>query len=99
MAQFTAKTTNSEKAIYILSIMSYSMNKLKSHLLFTCKNLRPSICHLFFSSSDENKKTELNRDVINNAQIQKPVGVNVDYKSKFDTHIETLCKIRGETFH
>ena len=99
MAQFTAKTTNSEKAIYILSIMSYSMNKLKSHLLFTCKNLRPSIFLLFLSSSDENKKAELNRDVINKAQVQKPVGVHVDYKSKFDTHLETLRKIRGETFH
>ena len=39
IAQFTAKTTNSEKAIYFLSIMSFSINKLKSHLLFTCKNL------------------------------------------------------------
>ena len=39
IAQFTAKTTNSEKAIYFLSIMSFSINKLKSHLLFTYKNL------------------------------------------------------------
>ena len=54
---------------------------------------------LFLSSSDENKKAELNRDVINKAQVQKPVGVHVDYKSKFDTHLETLRKIRGETFH
>ena len=38
IAQFTAKTTNSEKAIYFLSIMCCSINKLKSHLLFTCKN-------------------------------------------------------------
>ena len=38
IAQFKAKTTNSEKAIYFLSIMSCSIKKLKSHLLFTCKN-------------------------------------------------------------
>ena len=34
VAQFTAKATNSEKAIYFLSLISCSMNKLKSHLLF-----------------------------------------------------------------
>ena len=38
VAQFTAKTTNAEKAIYFLSIMSCSTNKLKSHRLFTCKS-------------------------------------------------------------
>ena len=37
IAQFTAKTTNSEKTIYFLSLMSYSINKLKSRMLFTCK--------------------------------------------------------------
>ena len=37
VAQFTAKTTNSEKAIYFLLLMSCSINKLKSHILFTCK--------------------------------------------------------------
>ena len=38
VAQFTAKTTNSEKAIYFLSLMPCSINKLKPHMLFTCKN-------------------------------------------------------------
>ena len=38
IAQFTAKTTNSEKAIYFLSLMSCSINKLKSQMFFTCKN-------------------------------------------------------------
>ena len=38
VAQFTAKMTNSEKAIYFLSFMSYSINKLKSHMFFTCKS-------------------------------------------------------------
>ena len=37
IAQFTAKTTNSEKAIYFLSLMSCSINKLKSQMFFTCK--------------------------------------------------------------
>ena len=38
VAQFTAKTRNPEKAIYFLSLISCSINKLKSRTLFTCKN-------------------------------------------------------------
>ena len=38
IAEFNAKTTNSEKAIYFLSLMSCSMDKLKSHMFFACKN-------------------------------------------------------------
>ena len=38
IAQFTAKTTDSEKAIYVLSLMFYWINKVKSHILFTRKN-------------------------------------------------------------
>ena len=37
--QFTAKATTSKKAIYFLPIMSCSINKLKSHILFTCENV------------------------------------------------------------
>ena len=56
-------------------------------------------CHLILSSNDENKKIELNGDVINNTQVQKLFGVHIDYKLKFDTHIETLCKKVGEIFN
>ena len=38
VAEFTAKTTNSELAIYFLLLMSCSINKHKFHILFTCKN-------------------------------------------------------------
>ena len=37
IAQFTAKITNSEKAVYFLSLMSCSINTLQSHMFFTCK--------------------------------------------------------------
>ena len=39
VAKFTAKTTNSEIAIYFLSLMFYSINKLKFHMLFTFTNV------------------------------------------------------------
>ena len=49
-------------------------------------------CHLILSSNDENKKIELNGEAINNTQVQKLLGVHIDYKLKFDTHIDTFCK-------
>ena len=36
------KTTNSEKAIYFLSLISCSIKKLKSHIFFICKNFMVS---------------------------------------------------------
>ena len=56
-------------------------------------------CHIILSSNDENKKIELNREVINNTQIQKVIDIHIDYKLKFDTHIETLCKKVGKKLH
>ena len=55
-------------------------------------------CHLILSSN-ENKKLEFNGEVINNTQIQKLLGLHIDYKLKFDTHIETLHKKVGEKLH
>ena len=31
--------------------------------------------------------------------MQKLVGVHIDYKLKFDTHIEVLCKNVGKKLH
>ena len=47
--------------------------------------------HLIIGSNDENKKIELNGEVINNTQVQNLLCVHDDYKLKFDTHIENLC--------
>ena len=43
-------------------------------------------------SNDESKKIENNGEVINKSQIQKLLGVHIDYELKFNTHIETLCE-------
>ena len=52
VAQFTVKTTNSEFAIYFLSLKSCSINKQKSHILFTCKTFTKT----FFFRFDVEKK-------------------------------------------
>ena len=49
-------------------------------------------CQFTLSSNDKNKKIELNREAINNTEVQNLFGVHIDYKLKFDTHIKTLCK-------
>ena len=47
--------------------------------------------HLILSSNDENKKIELNGEVINHTQVQKLLGVDIDYKLKFDLlHIRII---------
>ena len=43
-------------------------------------------------------KIELNVEAINNTQVQKLLGVHIDYKLKFDTHVESLCKKVGKNF-
>ena len=40
VAQVTATMTNSERANYFVSLKSCSINKLQSHMLFTCKNFK-----------------------------------------------------------
>ena len=50
----------------------------------------------YFSSNDESKKIENNGEIINKSQIQKLLGVHMDYELKFDTHIETLCEKVGK---
>ena len=40
VVQFIAKTTNSEKTIYFLSLMHCSTNKLKSQMSFKCENFK-----------------------------------------------------------
>ena len=56
-------------------------------------------CHLIRSSNDENNKIEFNGEAINNTQVQKLLGAHIDYKLKFDTHIETRCKKVGKNLH
>ena len=54
IAQFTAKTTNSEKVIYLLSLMTCSTNKLKHHKFFICKSF------MFFQFYVKKKKSPEN---------------------------------------
>ena len=56
-------------------------------------------CQLVLSSNDENKKMELNGEVINSMQMQNLLGVYINHKLKSNTHIETLRKKAGKKLH
>ena len=53
-------------------------------------------CQLILSSNDENKKMELNGEVVNSMQMQNLLGVHINHKLKSNTHIETLRKKGGK---
>ena len=65
--------------------------KLLEWLLNNHMKMNSDKWHLIIGSNDENKKIELNGEVINNTQVQNLLCVHDDYKLKFDTHIENLC--------
>ena len=56
-------------------------------------------CHLIHRSNDENKILELNGETNDKIQVQKLLGVHIDNKLKFGTHIESLCKMVGKKLH
>ena len=56
-------------------------------------------CHLILRSNDENKKIELNGETSNKIQVQKLLGVHIDNKLKFGTHIKCLCEKVGKKLH
>ena len=96
---FAAYTDNNtpyffDKNLEILLSSKLQICALKRFEWFSnnCTKMNSDKYHLILSSNDENKKIELNGEVINHTQIQKLLGVDIDYKLKFDTHIETLCK-------
>ena len=50
----------------------------------------------YLSANDGSKKIENNGEVMNKSQIQKLLGVHIDYELKFDAHIEALCEKVGK---
>ena len=73
VAQLTLKTTNSEKANYFLSLISCCINKLKSHILFTCKSFTKINVDTF---TYELTKTIRELFNIKNPETINPIAIN-----------------------
>ena len=99
VAQFTAKTTNSEKAIYFLSLISCSISKLKSHFLFTCK----SFTKILFSDLTWKKFFAPGncRGLAPPSPALSPISLWhwVFYQENFNENLSFKQNVRGAAYH
>ena len=50
-------------------------------------------CHLLLSSPDDSSLIQIENSTIKCSKVKKKLlGVHIDYKLKFDIHVETICK-------
>ena len=49
-------------------------------------------CHLLSSSSDGSAFIQIENSTIKCSKGKKLLGVHIDYKLKFESHAETICK-------
>ena len=49
-------------------------------------------CHLLLSSPDDSSLIQIENSTIKCSKVKKLLGVHIDYKLKFDIHVETICK-------
>ena len=48
-------------------------------------------CHLLLSSADDSPLIQIENSTIKCSKVKKLLGVHIDYKLKFDIHVETIC--------
>ena len=48
-------------------------------------------CHLLLSSPDDSTLIQIENSTRKCSKVKKLLGVHVDYKLKFDIHVETIC--------
>ena len=49
-------------------------------------------CHLILSSSEEDAAIQIEESRIKCSKVKKLLGIHIDYKLKFDTRVDTICK-------
>ena len=49
-------------------------------------------CHLILSSPEDDIAFQIENSTTKCSKVKKLLGVHIDYKLKFDTHVETICK-------
>ena len=49
-------------------------------------------CHLILSSSEEDAAIQIEQSRIKCLKVKKPIGIHIDYKLEFNTHVDTICK-------
>ena len=49
-------------------------------------------CHLLLSSPNDSAVIQIENSTIKCSKVKKLLGVHTDYKLKFDSHVETICR-------
>ena len=49
-------------------------------------------CYLLLSFPDESAVIQIENSTIKFSKVKSLLGVHNDYKLKFDSHVETICK-------
>ena len=49
-------------------------------------------CHLILSSPEDDIAFQIENSTTKCSKVKKLLGVHIDYKLKFDTHVEAICK-------
>ena len=49
-------------------------------------------CHRILSSYEEDAAIQIEESRIKCSKLKKLLGIHIDYKLKFDTHVDTICK-------
>ena len=49
-------------------------------------------CHLLLSFPDYTAVIQIETSTITCSKVKKTIGVHIDYKLEFDSHVETICK-------
>ena len=49
-------------------------------------------CQLILSSTEEDEAIQIEKSTIKCWRVKKLLAININYKLKFDTHVETICK-------
>ena len=49
-------------------------------------------CHLILGSPEEDATIQIEESRIKRSKVKKLLGIYIDYKLKFDTHVDTICK-------
>ena len=93
--------------ITLINITSYTVASITTEVLENLSSITKKLftwfannqmkanddkCHLLLSSPDDSAVIQIEDSTLKCSKVKKLVGVNIDYKLKFDIHVETICK-------
>ena len=76
----------------VLEDLSFLTKKLFSWFANNQMKANDDKCHLILSSSEEDAAIQIEESRIKCSKVKKLLGIHIDYKLKFDTYVDNICK-------